>query len=105
MINVFACGLFDATGCEESIWVFIYTFLVPTLFATGIGLAVISFLMSAISFITSAGDTKATEEAVEKFKGSAIGLGIILLSSLIIYILINALSPDMIGNISEGILK
>jgi len=103
MINVFACGIFDATGCEESIWVFIYTFLVPTLFAVGIGLAIISFLMSAISFITSAGDTKATDEAIEKFKGSAIGLGVILLASLIIYLIISIISPGEFGNISEGL--
>ncbi len=89
MFKVFACGTFDASGCEESIWVFLYTFLIPTLLAIGIGIGIIAVLASAISFVTSAGDTKSTEEAVEKIKGSMIGLVVVLSAYLIIQVIIS----------------
>lgn len=91
MFNVFACGLFDAK-CEESVWQLLYTFLIPTLLAIGIGLAIISFLVAAISYITSAGDTKATEEATQKLMNSAIGLAIVLTAFLIVQLIISITS-------------
>lgn len=101
MLNVFACGLFDAKGCEESVWVFLYTFLVPTLLAVGVGLAIVSFLMSAIGFVTSAGDQKATEEATEKLKGSAYGLAVVLLAFLIFQLIVSIVTGNSIPTVSD----
>lgn len=91
MKSVLACGLFDAK-CEESVWQLLYTFLIPTLLAMGIGLAVISFLVAAVSYITSAGDAKATEEATQKLTNSAIGLAIVLTAFLIVQLIISITS-------------
>jgi len=106
MFSVHACGLFDAKGCEESIWVFLYTFLVPTLLALGIGLAVIALLVSAVGFVTSAGDTKATEESFEKLKGSLIGVAVLLLVFVIFQIIVSVLTGGtFVSDISGGLKK
>jgi hypothetical protein len=104
MLLVLACGTFDASGCDESVWVFLYTFLIPTLLAIGIGISIVSFLATAVSFVTSAGDTKGTEEAVEKLKGSAIGLALILLAYIIVQVIISSLSGGAIFSDISGSL-
>lgn len=106
MFKSFACGVFDAKGCEESVWVFLYTFLVPTLLAVGIGLGIISLLLSAVSLITSTGDSKATEEALEKLKGTFIGLVIVIIAFTIIQIIISTVSGGTpVYDISGGLKK
>ena len=103
MITVFACGTFNASGCGESVWVFLYTFLIPTLLAIGVGIGVISVLSSAITLITSAGDTKATEDAWEKFKGSMIGLVIVILAYTIITVIASSIGGVINPDISGGL--
>lgn len=104
MLNVFACGTFSASGCEESIWVFLYAFLIPTLIAIGIGIGIIYILSAAISLITSAGDDTETKNAWENLKAGFIGLVILLIAFTIIQVIINSISGGIVNpDISGGI--
>jgi hypothetical protein len=106
MFLVNACGYFDATGCGDNIWNYLYKFLIPTLLATGIGLGIVALLVSSISIVTSAGDTKMTEDALEKIKGNFIGIVVLLLAFVIVNVIIQSLTGTTTPNatpISEGL--
>lgn len=107
MFLVNACGYFSASGCGDNIWNYLYKFLIPTLLATGIGLGIIALLVSAITIITSAGDTKLSEEGFEKLKGSIVGIVILLLAFTIVSVVIQSITGSTTTNntspISEGL--
>jgi len=105
VLNVFACGTFSASGCEESIWVFLYAFLIPTLIAIGIGIGIVFILSSAISIITSAGNDNEMKEAWEKIKGGFIGLVILIVAFTIIQILINSTTGGVINSDISGSIR
>lgn len=91
MLEVFACGIYTTQGCS-SIWDFLYKFLIPTLIAVGIGLAAISFVVSAISIITSAGDEKLSQSAYEQLQGNIIGTVVLLLAFTIFSLIIDSIT-------------
>ena len=106
MFLVNACGYFNATGCGDNIWNYLYNFLIPTLIATGIGLGIIALLVSSISIITSAGDSKMTEDALEKLKGNFIGIVVLLLAFTIVNVVLQSLTGSTTLNstpISDGL--
>lgn len=106
MFLVNACGYFNATGCGDNIWNYLYKFLIPTLLATGIGLGIVALLVSSITIITSAGDSKMTEDALEKLKGNFIGIVVLLLAFTIVNVILQSLTGSTTLDatpISEGL--
>lgn len=85
-----ACGIFDGTGCTTFNQT-ILDFVLPTMQAIVIGLAIIYLLYGAIQYIISAGEEKATKAATATLTNAAIGLAIALLVVVIIQILKNVL--------------
>jgi hypothetical protein len=107
MINVnAACGIFDGTGCKtfnETV----LSFILPTMQAITIGVAIIYLLYGAIMYITSAGEEKATKTATATLTNAAIGMAIALLVVVIIQVLKNALgagsgTPSVPGGLIPG---
>lgn len=105
MINVFGCGLFDASGCDTSIWIFLSSFLIPTLLVIGFALGIVAILISTISLITSAGDESASKDAKEKLQSSIIGLVIIMLMLTLVKVVIDSVSGGVINPDISGGLK
>ena len=85
-LNVQACGLFNGVNCKtfnETI----LSFVLPTMQAIVIGIAIIYLLYGAIQYIISAGEEKATKAATGTLTNAAIGLVIALLVVVIIQVL------------------
>lgn len=73
-----ACTTFDATGCTKFTDL-MTDFLLPTLQAIVIVVAVIYLLYGAIQYITSAGEEKQAKQATTTLTNAVIGLIIALL--------------------------
>jgi len=84
------CGLFKGTGCQNFNET-ILNFILPTMQAITIGLAIIFLLYGAIQYILSAGEEKATKAATATLTNAAIGMVIALLIVVIIQVLQNLL--------------
>jgi len=87
------CALFQGTDCKTFADT-IERFLLPTMQAIVIGLAVIYLLYGAIQYIISAGEEKATKAATATLTNAAIGLAIALLVVVIIQVLRSVLGSS-----------
>ena len=84
------CRLFNGSGCTNFNDT-ILLFVLPTMQAITIGLAIIFLLYGAIQYILSAGEEKATKAATAMLTNAAIGMVIALLIVVIIQVLQNLL--------------
>lgn len=85
-----SCEIFNGTGCTTFADT-IEKFILPTMQAIVIGIAIIYLLYGAIQYVISAGEEKATKAATATLTNAAIGLAIALLVIVIIQVLRNAL--------------
>jgi len=88
-----ACGLFDSSNCD-TFSKSIQSFILPSMRAIAIGIAIIYLLYGAIQYITSAGDEKATKAATGTLTNAAIGLAVALLVVMIIQVFLSVLGTD-----------
>ena len=92
-----SCKIFVGTGCT-SFSDLIGAFVLPTMQAIVIGVAIIYLLMGAIQYITSAGDEKAAKVAQTTLTNAAIGLAIALLVVMIMQVLKSVLVGSATGD-------
>lgn len=85
-LPVNACAIFNPNFCSTFNDT-ILKFVLPTMQAIVIGLAIIYLLIGAIQYIMSAGEEKATKTATATLTNAAIGMAIALLVVLIIQVL------------------
>lgn len=84
------CKIFNGSGCTTFNQM-ILEFVLPSMQAITIGIAIIYLLYGAIQYIVSAGDDKATQAATKALTNAAIGMVIALLIVVIIQVLQNIL--------------
>ncbi|NBO17403.1 MAG: hypothetical protein EBV07_00710 [Proteobacteria bacterium] len=84
------CKIFNGSGCTNFNQL-ILEFVLPSMQAVTIGIAIIYLLYGAIQYILAAGDEKASKVATGALTNAAIGMVIALLIVVIIQVLQNIL--------------
>jgi len=84
------CKIFNGSGCTNFNQL-VLEFVLPSMQAITIGIAIIFLLYGAIQYILSAGEEKATKAATAALTNAAIGMVIALLIVVIIQVLQNIL--------------
>lgn len=92
-LTVQACGLFDSKDCT-TFQDTVQKFILPSMQAIAIGIAIIYLLYGAIQYITSAGDEKSTKTATATLTNAGIGLAVALLVVVIIQVFLSVLGSD-----------
>ena len=92
------CQIFQGQDCK-TFSELIGSFVLPTMQAIVIGIAIIYLLMGAIQYITSAGDEKAAKVAQTTLTNAAIGLAIALLVVMIMQVLKSVLTGSSTGGV------
>lgn len=95
------CQIFQGQSCK-TFSSLIGDFVLPTMQAIVIGIAIIYLLMGAIQYITSAGDEKAAKVAQTTLTNAAIGLAIALLVVMIMQVLKSVLTGSSTGGVSTA---
>ncbi len=91
------CQIFDGGSCS-TFSSLIGDFVLPTMQAIVIGIAIIYLLMGAIQYITSAGDEKAAKVAQTTLTNAAIGLAI----ALLVVMIMQVLKSVLVGSSTAG---